>query len=111
MTKRAFSRAFDMPTIDPDKEDECKEDFLEKYLGKSALKVLRANYRATAATDPDKEDEILVGDVKFERLRPFEIQCPIIEKVAAKSGCDHSWTSYTGLSESFEFCRLCDEKR
>ena len=81
MSKRAFSRSFDIPTI-----------------------------------DPDKEDEILVGGIKIERVKPFEVndiwireyfatipetKCPVV----AKSGCDHDWTSYTGLSESFEFCK------
>lgn len=25
-------------------------------------------------------------------------------------GCVHVWTSYTGLSESFEYCKKCDKK-
>lgn len=76
MSKRAFSRSFDMPTIDPDKEDE---------------------------TPADKLINIMYDKMVDEGY----IKCP----VAAKSGCDHDWTSYTGLSESFEFCTICDEKR
>jgi len=27
------------------------------------------------------------------------------------TGCQHQWQAYTGLSESFEFCKICDTKR
>jgi len=83
MSKRAFSRAFDMPTIDPDKEDE----------------VMIREYYATLP-DGSKKHHIKLPDGHI-------VECPVV----AKSGCDHSWTSYTGLSESFEYCIHCDEKR
>ena len=76
MSKRAFSRSFDIPTIYPDKEDEMFEE------GET---IMLREYFATI----------------------LDNKCPVV----AKSGCDHSWTSYTGLSESFEFCKHCDEKR
>lgn len=28
-----------------------------------------------------------------------------------KQGCDHKWTVYNGFAESYEFCKICDEKR
>jgi len=86
MNKRAFSRSFDMPTIDPDKEDETPE--------------------IITATEIQKRWDDLAKNAIDHVLRSA-INCPVV----AKSGCDHSWTSYTGLSESFEFCKHCDEKR
>jgi hypothetical protein len=88
MSKRAFSRSFDMPTINPDKEDETPE--------------------IITATEINKRWDDVAKDAIDHVLRSA-IKCPVIE--AANSGCDHSWTSYTGLSESFEFCKHCDEKR
>lgn len=32
-------------------------------------------------------------------------------EVLPKTPCSHAWKSYTGLSESFEFCEKCDERR
>jgi hypothetical protein len=89
MSKRAFSRSFDIPTIDPDKEDETM---------------------VITATEINKRWDDVAKNALDHVLRSA-IKCPVIEKVVAKSGCDHSWTSYTGLSESFEFCKHCDEKR
>ena len=116
MSKRAFSRSFDMPTIDPDKEDETPE--IEKRKD-TAYKKIVASYMKPEKGDCDNAFEKATGKLirkwlgeRFEDLEDVykpEYDCPVIE--AAKSGCDHSWASYTGLSESFEFCKHCDEKR
>jgi hypothetical protein len=28
-----------------------------------------------------------------------------------EDGCPHLWSEYNGLFETFEYCKLCDEKR
>jgi len=28
-----------------------------------------------------------------------------------KTGCDHQWAEYTGLMESYKYCKHCDEKK
>lgn len=35
----------------------------------------------------------------------------IVEQTKASQGCQHIWTKYLGLSESFEYCKVCDIKR
>lgn len=119
MSKRAFSRAYDMPTIDPDKEDETKiitATELEERKD-AAYKRMATSYNKPEKGDCDNAFEKATGKLikkwlgkGFEDLEDFyerEYNCPVV----AKSGCDHSWTSYTGLSESFEYCIHCDEKR
>ena len=29
----------------------------------------------------------------------------------SKKTCTHNWKNYQGLSESYEYCTVCDEKR
>lgn len=88
MSKRAFSRSFDMPTIDPDKEDETP---IERMINIIYDKLIKGSY--------------------IKLLDEETVNCPVIEKVESKKGCDHSWKSYVGLSESFHYCEHCDEKR
>ena len=104
MSKRAFSRSFDMPTVDPDKEDEMFEE------GETV--ILREYFAAPFNTHEQhlKHHMEAVAKNAIDHVLRSAIKCPVIEKVA-KSGCDHSWTSYTGLSESFEFCKHCDKRK
>ena len=75
MSKRAFSRSFDMPTIDPDKKDETIADRLI--------------------------------DIMYDKMvDEGYIKCPVVAK-----SCDHKWKNYTGLSEQFEYCEICDERK
>lgn len=88
MSKRAFSRSFDMPTIDPDKEDETPEIII-------------------TATDIQRKWDAAMESIAKEMGIPPEVRCPVV----VKSGCDHKWKSYTGLSEQFEYCEICDERK
>jgi hypothetical protein len=100
MSKRAFSRSFDMPTIDPDKEDESTE-------GVRVIKYKGDPPEFIPSSQGQEYIDKIVGELTRNIENSLGIKCPVV----AKSGCDHSWTSYTGLSESFEFCKHCDEKR
>lgn len=43
----------------------------------------------------------------------FEDECPVVDSYEKKkqlSTCDHEWTEYHGLTQSFTFCKKCDEK-
>ena len=37
--------------------------------------------------------------------------CVYVHGVKQDSYCNHSWTSYTGLNETFDYCSKCDKKR
>jgi len=104
MSKRAFSRAFDMPTIDPDKEDESTENIrVIKYKGPPPV------------LEPTKINKKYVDELINSLERSIEsslgigpaVRCP----VAAQNSCDHEWKDYLGLSEQFTYCVHCDEKR
>jgi len=88
MSKRAFSRAFDMPTVDPDKEDEWTGILTATDIEKGWQKVAEAFNKA-------KVSEKMLGE------------CPVV----AKNSCNHEWKDYLGLSEQFTYCVHCDEKR
>lgn len=42
------------------------------------------------------------GD-RFDRLE-------MTEALEATATCDHEWTTYTGLSSSFSYCKKCNQK-
>ena len=98
MSKYYVEYTPDMPTVDPDKEDEMFEE------GET---VILREYFATMPDGSNKHHIKLPDGYIVDVKTSGKSQCPVI----AKSGCDHSWTSYTGLSESFEYCTICDEKR
>lgn len=37
----------------------------------------------------------------------FYITAPVFKDTA----CRHEWVKYTGLNETYEFCKLCDDKK
>lgn len=41
---------------------------------------------------------------------PYELKLPDGFEVAT-DGCNHSWKSYTGLSETYDYCEHCDVKK
>jgi hypothetical protein len=99
MSKRAFSRSFDMPTIDPDKEDETKEGVrIIEYKGRPPEFIPSSQAREYV----DK----LVADLSRDIENSLGIKCPVVAK-----SCDHKWKNYTGLSEQFEYCEICDERK
>jgi len=104
MSKRAFSRSFDMPTIDPDKEDEIPEIDI-KIDGKknkmSWAEVAKA-FKVPESREVRIQGILDDGHVEYKR----EYNCPVVAK-----SCDHKWKNYTGLSEQFEYCEICDERK
>lgn len=36
---------------------------------------------------------------------------PMFKKDPIAPTCSHEWLDYTGLNETFKFCKRCDEKR
>ncbi len=86
MSYGGLPRDYQMPTVDPDKEDENPEGVkIIKYTGPPP-KVLTT-----------KETVKTVGI------------CPVVEK--AEKTCDHVWKDYLGLSEQFTYCEICDQRK
>jgi len=92
MSKRAFSRSFDMPTVDPDKEDEFIIDMPDD---------VEIDWEALA-----KQVLIPKSGTIIYAGTPSKAVCPVVAK-----SCDHKWKNYTGLSEKFEYCEICDERK
>lgn len=52
----------------------------------------------------------LIGDV---RVGDFSMDSLVINPLGEISytKCNHKWKKYTGLSKSFTYCEVCDEKK
>jgi hypothetical protein len=50
---------------------------------------------------------------QLELLKQFAAQktFTIKDDGIAYAKCNHKWKKYTGLSESFTYCEVCDEKK
>jgi hypothetical protein len=59
---------------------------------------------------PDDEDtvECAVSLPDYMKKVQEAYNCPVIEKADT---CQHEWKAYVGLSESFSYCVICDEKK
>jgi hypothetical protein len=114
-------RDFEMPKVDPDKEDEMPEvDLLSPIMDSIAKKLQEGGHvddewiREYFAAP--KEDEIsrkeCAGESQINQYARYlkgkaGKVCPVFDE----SKCSHSWKSYTGLSEQFVFCEKCDERK
>ena len=106
MSERKFSRSFDMPTVDPDTEDESK------YSGRG--NKIASNYKVSGSIRYSNGSVIDFEDEIEDTHEPYKIKKTAKEILKDRSRahvCKHEWKMYTGLSEQFEFCILCDEKR
>ena len=116
-------RDFDMPTVDPDKEDEImiREYFVK---GKGVKITLPDGY----VVDRVKEDETkekgqfekqtarMIGEYLDESFAHLEKLIPskgtvVYAGTPKENVCNHEWKSYLGLNERFEYCIHCEEKR
>jgi hypothetical protein len=112
-------RDFEMPKVDPDKEDEISRKecagempIFIKYVGpppEISIKVDGKNNMMSW-----EELEAAFNDQEYiKQARDFVDNktsgkvCPVFDE----SKCSHSWKSYTGLSEQFVFCEKCDERK
>jgi hypothetical protein len=82
---KPWPRDYNMPKVDPDKEDET-----QTYSYKELKKAFEEGFNSIA---------------EKEQLDMFEA----INRGLTK--CNHEWKHYIGLSEQFDYCVHCDEKR
>jgi len=52
----------------------------------------------------DDEDTLIIGDGWHEYEKEFQYN-------VAPPACKHKWKKYVGLSQSFEYCEICDKKK
>ena len=125
MSERKFSRSFDMPTVDPDKEDESKyegwdasdEKIEIKWDKKGRGNKIAEYYKAPlvwwngSAIDFEDEIEDTHEPYVWVDVPTKKTAKEILEDRSRAHVCKHEWKMYTGLSEQFEYCVHCDEKR
>lgn len=97
----------DVTVRDPKTGEVIFEGFLHHY----SLNMGRGGYtfEITGAIAPStSKPTASISHVDLEE--PLDIVEDVYPTVASK-GCNHEWDNYVGLVESFEFCKLCSEKK
>lgn len=108
MSYGGLPRDYKLPTVDPDQEDET--------LHSNGFTINLPDGCVLDEEYDDSKVDIVVNGRKAkmewsEMAKAFNNPCwsQPVEKKA--EGCNHKWKAYLGLSEQFEYCEICDEKR
>jgi hypothetical protein len=72
----------------------------------------------TNSLSPPRTYEEMLADVYAELMKAFSVNdlnkwpagLSIEGHVNSADKCQHDWTEYVGLKESFSYCKKCDEK-
>lgn len=119
---KPWPRDYNMPKVDPDKEDETKELFyiedeeLPKDLNKEKIdEWMNEQIEMFYSSYPKLREwqEQVAKDVAVHgrAARTIEFKGGKITSLHTPKTCNHEWKHYIGLSEQFDYCTKCDEKR